>query len=187
MPRSLLSSPCIPALLAALVSSACAQKSQRAEQAAAPPPAATSPTAPAMDSEPAGASSMQTLAGQLAREAAHRQDGGRVEEAFAALAQAGLGLPAPRQYLAAVASADFCAGGTTESGLSISACEYASAREAARAVARTEQRFPQMIGSRTVLFAGRLSVALSAAGHPPDAATVQRVRDALGAGKLAAR
>ncbi|HRC54417.1 MAG TPA: hypothetical protein PKU97_00780, partial [Kofleriaceae bacterium] len=164
-------------LLAALLTSACASKSRRseedpaqaagqatgqaAEQTTDEPPAATGPAAPPADTEPAGAATMQTLAGQLAREAARRPSGQRVEDAFAALAQAGLTLVAPRQYLAVVASADYCAGGVTDTGLSISACEYADGKAAALAVARTERRFPQMVSSRSVLLTGRLSVALS--------------------------
>lgn len=47
--------------------------------------------------EPPAARTMNTLAGQLAHEAEHRISGPRVEDAFAALARAGLAVPQPRQ------------------------------------------------------------------------------------------
>lgn len=151
------------------------------------PAAAAEVAAPAADSEPAAARTMNTLAGQLAHEAAHRAGGARVEAALAALARAGLEVPQPRQYLALVASARYCAGGTATSGLSVSACEYGSEEEARTGVARTERKFPQLVGTRSVLVFGSLSVALSDAGRPPSTELVERARAALTEPAVAAR
>lgn len=150
-------------------------------------PAAPAATAAAPADEPPAARTMNTLAGQLAHEAEHRISGRRVEDAFAALARAGLAVPQPRQYLALVAAARYCAGGTAASGLAVSACEYGSEQEARDGVARTERKYPQLVATRSVLIVGNLSVALSDAGRPPEAELVKRARAELSHSTVAAR
>lgn len=156
-----------------------------ATAAAAPAPRPDQVAAAAPAPAPSGA--VTTLAGQLAYEAAHRAGGQRVEAAFSALAAAGLRLPAPRQYLAAVVGARYCAGGITDDGLAISACEYDSAAAAASGLARAARRFPQLVGTRAVVQHDALSLALSSGGRPPAAATVTRVRAALAERSVAQR
>lgn len=169
-----------PLFLAAL--GACSRSTPREE---VPAPPAVTAAAPA--TEPPAARTMNTLAGQLALEAEHRVAGPRVEDALAALARAGLTVPQPRQYLALVAAARYCLGGTAAEGLAVSACEYASAEEARTGVAKTERKYPQLVGTRSVLIVGSLSVAISDAGRPPKAALVERVRAELSSSTVASR
>lgn len=171
-----------PLLVAALA--ACSRSAPQGSPAAAPEVATT---VAAEAAEPEAARTMNTLAGQLAAEAAHRASGSRVEDALAALARAGLEVPQPRQYLALVASARYCAGGTAAAGVAVSACEYASEDEARAGVARTERKFPQLVGTRSVLVLGNLSVALSDAGRPPKPELLERARAALATPAVATR
>lgn len=175
--------PLSPLFVAAL--GACSRSTPQ-DGVTAPPATEAAPQAAAA-AEPPAARTMNTLAGQLAHEAEHRVSGPRVEDALAALARAGLTVPQPRQYLALVAGARYCAGGTAASGLAVSACEYTTAEEARTGVAMTERKFPQLVGTRSVLVIGSLSVALSDAGRQPKAELMARVRAELSSSTVAAR
>jgi hypothetical protein len=127
--------------------------------------------------EPAAAAAMQTIAGRLQYEASHRPAGtAKAEDVLAALAKAGLPLAdGPRQYLGKVIGAEFCMGGTTDDGLAVSVCEYASPAAAAAGKAAVEQRFADLTPVRDIVVRGATTLTLTGR---PDAPLADRRRSA---------
>jgi hypothetical protein len=117
---------------------------------------------------------MRTLAGALHEEAASRPAGGiRSEDVFAALADAGVVVESPRQYLGRTAHAGYCAGGTTTDGLAVAVCEYASAAEAVAGKRYVERRFAALDDVREIHVRGATTLTLTTAPERPLGATAR--------------
>jgi hypothetical protein len=143
------------------------------------PPAQPSPKPVAAErvSAPVG---MNTLAGTLRDEAAHRPDGAtRAEDVFAALATAGVTVSSPRQYLGLTARAEYCAGGTTADGLAVAVCEYASPEAALAGRAFVEDRYAVMNSYRAIHVRGATTLTLTTAPERPLADTARRATTAF--------
>lgn len=129
------------------------------------------------EEDPTAAASMQTIAGRLEYEAAHRPAQAIAAEAvFAALDRAGVPIvDGPRQYVGVVAAADYCAGGRTADGLAVVVCEYPTADRAAAGKAAVEQRFAALAPMRDIVVRGATTLTLTAG---PDAALADSKRRA---------
>jgi hypothetical protein len=140
-----------------------------------PTATATPPTMP-----PETGPTMRTLAGTLRAEASRRPTVGlRAETVFAALADAGVVVDAPHQYLGATARADYCAGGTTADGLAVAVCEYASAEAAAAGRDHVERRYAAMNSFREIHVRGATTLTLTTAPARPLGPSARRAADAF--------
>jgi hypothetical protein len=107
---------------------------------------------------------MRSIAGQLAHEREHRPAAKlRSEAVLAALAEAGVPVAEPRQYLGLTAAAAYCEGGHTPAGVAVAVCEYPDEAAAARGKAHVEQRYAALATQRTILVRGTTSLTVTAA------------------------
>jgi hypothetical protein len=182
----------VTAVAATLLATAALAACKRDSKAATGAPAAAAATdndhhAAAVDrlqrlaeEDPSAAASMQTLAGRLQYEVEHRPAAAiPAETVFAALDRAGLPVTdGPRQYVAVVAGAGYCAGGATADGLGVAVCEYASADQARAGKAAVENKFAALTPVRDIVVRGATTLTLTAR---PDAALADSKRKAIDA------
>ena len=166
-------------LAALALASGCKRSSHASpERAAAPAASATAAEhhAASVDrldrlaaDDPTAAASMQTIAGRLRYELAHRPAVDLpVEAVFAALERAGLAVTdGPRQYVALAAGADYCAGGATADGLGVTVCEYTTPDRATAGKATVERRFAALAPVRDIVVRGRTTLTLTARPDAP--------------------
>ena len=121
--------------------SAAAPASTPAPPAAVPMAAAPDRTVPMPSGKPLGAS----IGAILATEGSSRPTGTpRAEDVFALFARNGVAVQDQKQHLGAPVGARYCMGGTTESGVALSVCEYVDAAAAEAGKALSTKAFAQM-------------------------------------------
>ncbi len=103
------------------------------------------------------------------REAASRPTGTpRAEDVLAALAAAGIKVPATKQFLGATVGATYCFGGRAESGLGVSVCEYSDEDAAQKGRELSLTKFKDL-PNRTILVNKKTTLTLAAIAAPPAA------------------
>ena len=162
-----------------------AEKTPPAPTAAPPHEAAHAAAVETLDrmaaTDTTAASAMQSIAGRLQQEAASRPAGTiKAEDVFASLAKAGLPLTdGPRQYVASVTGAAYCAGGQTADGLGVAVCEYASPEKAVAGKAAVEQRFAALTPVRDIVVRGATTLTLTARPDAPLASSKRTATEAF--------